>query len=112
MSAETVRVFLDKVAEDSALQAEVETMIQDKGEGQMVSTGDLVAAGSRHGFEFTAEELRDEIVRQRGETAGRELSEEEMEGVAGGMGRPEKDAKYDGISLGLGRHVKIFDVFR
>ena len=65
MSKENLDQFIQKVTGDEQLQSRI---------GEEMDTDAFIALGAEHGCEFTAEEL----------TAGAELSDEELDGVAGG----------------------------
>jgi len=65
MSKENLDQFIQKVTDDEQLQARI---------GDEIDIDSLIALGTEHGFEFTAEDL----------AANVELSDEELDGVAGG----------------------------
>ena len=62
MSEEQLKAFLEKVKGDKSLQDKLKAA---------KSTEDVVSIAKEHGYEFTADKIA-------------ELSEEELEGVAGG----------------------------
>jgi len=64
MSKETLDQFIQKVTDSEELQARI---------GDEIDIDSLIALGTEHGFEFTAEDL----------AANVELSDEELDGVAG-----------------------------
>ena len=64
MSKENLDQFIQKVTDDEQLQARI---------GEEIDADSLIALGAEHGCEFTADDL----------TAGAELSDEELDGVAG-----------------------------
>ena len=66
MSQESLEQFLEKVAQSEELQSTI---------GEEIDVESLIALGAKHGFEFTAENL----------AANAELSDEELDGVAGGL---------------------------
>ena len=66
MSKENLDQFVQKVTDDEQLQARI---------GDEIDIDSLIALGTEHGFEFTAEDL----------AANVELSDEELDGVAGGV---------------------------
>ncbi len=66
MSKENLEQFMDQVADSGELQAQI---------GEGIDAESLIALGAEHGCEFTAEELQEAA----------ELSDEELDGVAGGM---------------------------
>ena len=74
MSKESLDQFIQKVTDDEQLQARI---------GDEMDADSLIALGAEHGCEFSADDL----------TAGAELSDEELDGVAGGAGF----IKFDGI---------------
>jgi predicted ribosomally synthesized peptide with nif11-like leader len=67
MSKESLDQFMNQVTDSEELQARV---------GEEIDAETLIALGAEHGCEFTADDL----------TAGAELSDEELDGVAGGAG--------------------------
>ena len=67
MSRENLAQFMIRVASSEELQARI---------GEEVTGDDLVAIGTEQGWEFTTEDL----------LAASELSDEELEQVAGGLG--------------------------
>ena len=83
MSAMAVQEFLDKVAEDPALQTDLAKAMEAENDRQAVT--DLAKS---KGYDFSAEELAAEVERRQQEVAQRqqagELSDEELEAVAGG----------------------------
>jgi len=66
MSQQSLEQFLAKVAQSEELQSTI---------GEEIDVESLIALGAEHGFEFTAENL----------AANAELSDEELDGVAGGL---------------------------
>ena len=66
MSKENLDQFMNQVADSEELQARI---------GEEIDAETLIALGAEHGCEFTADDL----------TAGAELSDEELDGVAGGV---------------------------
>ena len=66
MSQQSLEQFLEKVAQSEELQSTI---------GEEIDVESLIALGAEHGFEFTAENL----------AANAELSDEELDGVAGGL---------------------------
>ena len=65
MSKENLEQFMSKVADSEELQAKI---------GEQIDAEALIALGAECGCEFTAEELQESA----------ELSDEELDGVAGG----------------------------
>ena len=76
MSKENLDQFIQKVTDSEELQARI---------GEEIDADSLIALGTEHGFEFTAEDLAVNV----------ELSDEELDSVAGGFG-------VDSIPGGLG----------
>ena len=66
MSKESLDQFMNQVADSEELQARI---------GDEIDAETLIALGAEHGCEFSADDL----------TAGAELSDEELDGVAGGV---------------------------
>jgi predicted ribosomally synthesized peptide with nif11-like leader len=65
MSKENLDQFIQKVADDEQLQSRI---------GEEIDADALIALGAEHGCEFSAEDL----------AKSAELSDEELDGVAGG----------------------------
>ena len=74
MSKENLEQFMNQIAESEELQARI---------GEEIDAEALITLGAECGCEFTAEELQQAA----------ELSDEELDGVAGGAGF----IKFDGI---------------
>ena len=66
MSKENLDQFIQKVTDSEELQTRI---------GEEMDTDAFIALGAEHGCEFSADDL----------TAGSELSDEELDGVAGGL---------------------------
>jgi predicted ribosomally synthesized peptide with nif11-like leader len=88
MSVETVNQFLQKVSEDTPLQEEL-TKVLESAENDREAATEL---GAKHGYQFTSEELWQGIQNRQSEFQvsqnQEELSDEELEAVAGGCMRP------------------------
>lgn len=81
MSIDAVNQFLEKVAQDSKIQEELAQVMEAEDHRQAA-----VELGAKHGFEFTVEELITEVEkRQQAAIESGQLSEEELEAVAGGL---------------------------
>jgi predicted ribosomally synthesized peptide with nif11-like leader len=85
MSAEAVNQFLQKVAEDPQLQEELAQALEADNDRQ--AAADLA---TKHGYQFTPDELWAEIQNRQSEfqQSTDELSEDELEAVAGGACTP------------------------
>lgn len=83
MSNLKVQEFLNKVGEDSSLQTELSHALESDNDRQAVT--DLAKS---KGYEFSSDELWAEVQKRQSEFAakqtGGELSEEDLEAVAGG----------------------------
>lgn len=83
MSTEAVNQFLQKVSQDAQLQEELAAALQS--ENRLDAVTQLAAS---NGYEFAPEEIKQEFENQESEFAARqqagELSDEELEAVAGG----------------------------
>lgn len=79
MSIEAVTKFLEKAHTDAALGDQVKTVIAERGEE---SSFELVELAAKHDFEFTATEFMQCVAAGK---ADAELSESELETVAGGI---------------------------
>ena len=71
MSKESLGRFMEKVGSDDELRASIESQLDSDGN---VSMDVLIALGAENGCEFTTEDLTQNV----------ELSDEELDGVAGG----------------------------
>ena len=71
MSKESLEQFMEKVGSNEELRASVENQLDSDGN---ISVDALIAFGADNGCDFTAEDLEDSV----------ELSDEELDGVAGG----------------------------
>ena len=87
MSIEAVNQFLTKVGEDQQLQAELAQAMEAENDRQAATE-----LGAKHGYDFTPEELGSEVENRQSEFQSRqsanELSEQELEAVAGGACTP------------------------
>ena len=72
MSKESLEQFMEKVGSNEELRASVENQLDSDGN---ISVGALITLGAENGCEFTTEDL----------TQNLELSDEELDGVAGGI---------------------------
>ena len=66
MSKETLDQFIQQISESEELQTRI---------GEGIDADSLIALGAEHGCEFSADDLAADV----------ELSDEELDGVAGGM---------------------------
>jgi predicted ribosomally synthesized peptide with nif11-like leader len=101
MSLSAVQEFLTKISEDQALQEQIAKAMESDNDRQAVT--DLARS---KGFEFTAEELGQEIQNRentfRQQIESGELSEDELESVAGGnlvINIGFASAKVPGVSI-------------
>mgnify|MGYP001063218398 CR=1 FL=1 len=78
MSKESLDQFIQQISDNEELQSLI---------GYEMEADPFIALGAEHGYEFTVEDL----------TGNVELSEEELDGVAGGA----KYVKFPGIGIGL-----------
>ena len=72
MSKESLEQFMEKVGSNEELRASIENQLDSDGN---ISLDALIALGAENGCEFTAEDLTQNV----------ELSDEELDGVAGGF---------------------------
>ncbi len=84
MSIETVNQFLQKVTEDEKLQEELAQALESEDNDRAAA----VELGGKYGYEFTPDEIGQEIQNRQSEFQTRkeagELNDEELEAVAGG----------------------------
>jgi len=84
MSIEAVNQFLQKVTEDEKLQEELAQVLELEDNDRAAA----VELGAKYGYEFTADEIGQEIQNRQSEFQIRkeagELNDEELEAVAGG----------------------------
>lgn len=89
MSNQQVHEFLQKVTSDEQLQQELGQVLQSAKDDREAA----VALAQKHGYEFSSEELWQEIQNRQSEfgkfvantSSDEELSDEELETVAGGI---------------------------
>ena len=84
MTVQAVNQFLQKVSEDEKLQEELAKILQTQDNDRVAAT----ELGAKYGYQFTPDELWQEIQHresefQQKEQAG-ELSDQELEAVSGG----------------------------
>lgn len=84
MSTTAVNEFLQRVIEDQSLQAELVQAMQAPNDREVVTQ-----LGNQNGFEFTSDELWAEVQKRQQDFESRqaagELSDEELEAIAGGL---------------------------
>ncbi|MGE4634643.1 MAG: Nif11-like leader peptide family natural product precursor, partial [Arenicellales bacterium] len=78
MSKENLDQFIQQISDSEELQARI---------GEEMDAESLIALGAEHGCEFTAEDL----------AANGELSDEELDGVAGGV---KDSVVHEGLGIG------------
>jgi predicted ribosomally synthesized peptide with nif11-like leader len=97
MTVEAVNHFLTRVSEDEKLQQDLANILEAEGNDRTAAT----ELGAKYGYQFTPDELWQEISNRQSEFQQRqqaeELSEDELEAVAGG-GTP---GLATGISAGV-----------
>ena len=81
MGTNQVEKFFEKAAVDVSIQEELGSLMED---GGAVACCTFSALAARHGFEFSPEELHDAIEELRRSEDGQELTDEDLELVAGG----------------------------
>jgi|TARA_Y100000294_G_C8346758_1_gene253043 predicted ribosomally synthesized peptide with nif11-like leader len=89
MSQESLEQFMEKVGSDDELRASIESQLDSDGN---VSMDVLIALGAENGCEFTTEDLTQNV----------ELSDEELDGVAGGTNsdaNTQSSSNYDAVSF-------------
>ncbi len=79
MSKENLEQFINKIAENAQLQSQL---------GEETDTDTLIALGAENGYEFSLEDFQESA----------ELSDEELDGVAGGRGSISSDSIKQAIS--------------
>ena len=84
MSKEAVAEFLIKLEEDPGLQEALRAVVSDRGKQPSLYGQEAVEFAGTHGYEFTLEELQDHFLALTPDVPERELSDAELEGVAGG----------------------------
>ena len=88
MSKDGLQEFLDKVGSNDELKQTIENQLDGDGN---IGVEALIALGSDNGCEFTTEDL----------TQNLELSDEELDGVAGGTNsdaNTQSSSNYDAVS--------------
>ncbi|WNZ43910.1 Nif11-like leader peptide family natural product precursor [Leptolyngbya boryana CZ1] len=86
MSVEAVNQFLQKVAEDQSLQTELASVLGTPNDRDLTTE-----LAKQNGYDFTSEELWAEVQKRQAELTQKqeagelEMSDEELEAVAGGV---------------------------
>jgi predicted ribosomally synthesized peptide with nif11-like leader len=88
MSKENLDQFIQQISESEELQARI---------GEEIDADSLIALGAEHGCEFSADDL----------TAEAELSDEELEGVAGGV-QAAREAFKGEVKFRIGERTTQF----
>jgi predicted ribosomally synthesized peptide with nif11-like leader len=108
MTIEAVNQFLTRVSQDEKLQQDLANILQAEGNDREAAT----ELGAKYGYQFTPDELWQEISNRQSEFQQRqqagELSDDELEAVAGGKygGIVGSVAAFGGLTAGLTNHVK------
>jgi len=110
MSTDTVMEFLAALDRDAGMRSQLGSVA----DGGNLQTHQLVEFASRRGFDFTPEEL-DAALGAHGSGDGEELSDDDLEAVAGGTGQPAplriggRSFQNLGQGLGSGRGIVIIN---
>jgi predicted ribosomally synthesized peptide with nif11-like leader len=99
MSKQALDAFKGKLAEDGALRAEMTRALGAGGSKRTASVDELVAFAKTHGYEFSPDEVRQNI----------ELSDEQLDAVAGGA-QVDYFLKLDGAD-GQTHHKEQIEIF-
>jgi len=89
MSKESLERFMEKVGNDDELRVSIESQLDSDGN---ISVDALIALGAENRCEFTTEDLTQNV----------ELSDEELDGVAGGTNsdaNTQSSSNYDAVSF-------------
>ena len=88
MTNQAVSLFLEKVAADEQLQSQLAEVLESAEDAEGADREAAAGLAKEHGFDFTSEELWAEIQKRQAEFQQRqeagELTDEELEAVAGG----------------------------
>lgn len=105
MSQEQVKQFLSDVKESEELQAKIKDLLKMEGDGKNTSTDEvnkqidqITDFATDQGYDFSADEYR-AVLESMQKKDKAELSDEELERVAGGHGDDVSDAEAIAISL-------------
>jgi predicted ribosomally synthesized peptide with nif11-like leader len=90
MSKENLDQFIQKVTDDEQLQTRI---------GEEIDADSLIALGAECGCEFTAEELQESA----------ELSDEELDGVAGGVLKIQNTSTTAPVSMRPGQAYYFYN---
>ena len=97
MSQENLNQFLQRVCDEAPLSHEFEQALV-QGEGAVTA---VVTLGARHGHQFTGDEFAERVRRAHALRNGAELTDDELDAVAGGgdlvFRRPEITMKLQGF---------------
>jgi predicted ribosomally synthesized peptide with nif11-like leader len=92
MTIVSAKTFIDQLEADPTLRGELSAQVGDvtKISGEDRASGEaLVSFGTSHGYDFTLPEIRDAykgFLETQMASAGRELTDTELETVSGGSG--------------------------
>ena len=92
MDEQKVKAYLTKVAEDKGLQAKMQAA---------KTPADALAAVRKAGFDFDAQEFKDLMIMLTvsvKQAKGEELTDEELNAVAGGMSKEQEVATIGGAA--------------
>ena len=88
MTNQAVSLFLEKVAADEQLKSQLAEVLESAEDAEGADREAAAGLAKEHGFDFTSEELWAEIQKRQAEFQQRqeagELTDEELEAVAGG----------------------------
>lgn len=101
MSRESLTQFWKKIGSDAKLQKALEALFK-RSSGRPITTGAaIVDLAAKHGFKFTADELRAHLA---GIGREAELSEKDLEAVAGGF-----KVEIEGVTVPAVRSIVLDD---
>ncbi len=96
MSVESVHQFYQVITQDPTLEQQFRTAIESKSNQEFLQVA--VEQGQKHGYSFSTEEVAQAIAVARssaGTGSNVELSDQQLEAVAGGDGKSMPKPTYD-----------------
>lgn len=108
MSLEAANQFIQRVVEDRILQAELVAVLQQEDDREAATQ-----LGNQKGYNFTSDELwvavqaRQAQLKQVSEEEGLELSDEDLEAIAGGEALFTLDIGFFTLNAQFGSHTEI-----
>lgn len=104
MSYKQAKEFIQAISQSNELREELENRLDSSGANEPEKVRQRLAEiapsfGAEHGYEFTAEEGFEALENLESRFSESELSDEELENVAGGADKTAQDHKENAVSV-------------